>query len=580
MPEMCDQEWLAAISLVLARRTDPGLVGLVGLFESLPPHRRSDVVARVDALDHGIRLALRHDSFSVRSSAIALILKSGRLRFADELSHQLTHGCVKTRILCARALEQMVCTNMDDVSVGNTVDSRRVHRNLRDAIDHALETWSRHHRPEILRVLIRMGGTCDPSRWIEPGRSQSHLIRALGETFRQQLSEESGGFAWRSLTVPELRKEVMGTISRSTNEGFWKGLMKEAWLLSDPKVAAVCRQLHRIAWLEMNDGQTPPVDDASARHALRLLVVSGIPETEKHRLLSDWYRFGTRPWRYAVLWSCASIGADWVTDVFRRMADDSDEKLSRLARRLLRGTVSLNEVTRSSGESEVPRDFASLWMSFEGLSPERLRSVVANLEEDHRVIERLIRRKWASSEPRDRLRGLRLVQLLGWHTAFEEEIYRSMHDSCAFVKATSIIALGELQTPTARRLIMMSLNDADGRTQANAVEAASQFEDEDMIRLLEPKLESPVARVRANAVVALIRRQHRPAAETLSAMLHSELPSMRLSGLWAAEMIDARALADRIRQMAECDKDPKTRSRARDLMKKLSSSRSPEEAMS
>jgi HEAT repeats len=189
------------------------------------------------------------------------------------------------------------------------------------------------------------------------------------------------------------------------------------------------------------------------------------------------------------------------------------------------------------------------------------------------------------SNPDTRASALMLIRLMGVEHRFEIDLISitQSDSSDAVSRATAVMALGAIGSPSARYILEEALEDPDARIRANAAESIACSPDQ----LLELKAD-PHHRVRASAIRRVIRESDpshaaniRNAGHSLLEMLFDGRPMHRLAATWAAQRtltlasrelmgVTWKPLVNEIETLAATDQDVRVRSRASRCIHRLS----------
>lgn len=190
------------------------------------------------------------------------------------------------------------------------------------------------------------------------------------------------------------------------------------------------------------------------------------------------------------------------------------------------------------------------------------------------------------ANPATQCDALMLIRIMGVEHRFELDLIslvQSTHGD-ARARATAVMALGVLESQSARYILSEALNDEDHRIRSNAAESVQA----PIEQILELKSDSN-HRVRASAIRRVIRDcdttqapQLRMAGHALLEMLHDARPMHRLAATWAAHrgLTGASRIAmgstwkpliHEIESIASNDGDTRVRQRATRCIERVSS---------
>ncbi len=567
---------VAALDVLLQRRRDRGLLGLVAGFDRFDPGLQDLVLARIDHLYAAARLGITHENLATRLSAINLIRRSGDARLTYLLAEAVCQPCPKTRTTAGEALRGATARHLERLSGADAEQLQRLAEHdgyLARALHRAIEGWDLHFRIEVLSAAMWMAHRLENVLLAKADSPRSSFGRALLEQLSAPDDARLAGFAWRALRSPTLRSKVAKRLAAAKHPDFVRGLINEAWLLADPEIERACPRIRRWAWLEGGDRALLSLSPEQAVPTLRLIAASGLPADAKLSLYEQATASNHDHVRRAALWRIVGTRTESADKLLRSLAQRRRDPISTLARRELdhrkrrRDRLTNQEADAPDGDDVHP--FDALWQSYDDLDDAERQRGATDLAQTCPDFAARLRSKLASARAADRGRALGIMRTVGLAGQLDEQVYHLTSDPDPMVRSQAVAALAGLDGPTARRIARRALDDPDPRVQANAIQLLDQWPGDDKHGPLEPKLRSKHQRVRATAVAALLRMQAPEAAEALVEMLSDESAAHRISALWVVERLELASLLQRIEDLAESDADARVRQRARRLLRTL-----------
>lgn len=578
-----------ALEALLARGREAGLARLVGHFDELPGELKEVLAASGPSLSSAVRAAIGDERFESRRSAIELVQTGGDCRQAYLLADALCHDDRGTRELASSALaavtlahvQRLTPTSSAHLAAKAETDTDAHIKDaefLTSALQRALNAWDLHHRTEVLAAAMCLRDRMAPYLFQRSDEPRSKIARAISELLTDGHDPRLAPFALAALTRPGLRAAAVHATSTCTDPHYFAALLDAAWLLADPDVRRGCGFVKRLAYVEAGvesllqlPGQAGRPDhaaggDALVARAVRLIGASGLPADAKLAIYRGLFCGPSAAGRRAALWELLETDGAGADELLLCLIqwDDAFAPLARIALKKRRPDLDLSRdgASRSPSAGVVPDEFDGLWERFDSLTPEQRNSAVRRLRGDADRIDRLLRAKLASQRAQDRVRALRIIQVLGRGTGFADPIIRLAHDAEAVVRSAAVAALGVLDGASAVRVARQALGDADPRVRANAIEALDALDAPDRQRQIAPLLRADHQRVRANAIKSLLTLHVRDAAESLLDMLDHRERTHRASALWVIERLQLKTLLERIETLADIDDDPGVRRRA------------------
>jgi HEAT repeat protein len=585
-----------AVDTLIARARDRGLAELVGNFADFDDRLQELILARIEGLYAGARLAIADKRFEFRASAIELIRRSGHCKLVYLLADALRSASAdqQTRQRAAEALNEVTAEYLGRRAqrVADAAGASALERDgayLGRALRRAVECWELHFRSEVLLAAAWLGDRLEGALLAKAGSTRSQFARALIESVYGGYDPRDArlaGFALRALQSPELRTEMAKRLAACRHPDFVRRLMDDSWLLADPRIARGFQRVRQLAWLDPDDAWLLDLPPGRARGALRLIGASGLKPEEKAAACSSLLSAGAPALQEAAFWKLIEIETEAANSALRTLAQRGNGRLPVLARRELKrrgcpdaaAAATEGAGGESAGSPQV-RAFDELWRSIDQRDEEAQREAAAAYSRHNPDLLPRLDTKLASTEAGDRSKALRIARVLGLGEPLAERVYQLANDPDAVVRSSAAALLGDLGGATARRILGRLLDDPDPRVQANTIEAIDRLEIPERDKQFEAKLEARHHRVRATAVAALLKMQVHRAGEVLLDMLEDPSRSQRIAALWVVERLQLGSLLYRLDHLAQHDPDEQVQRRARRAYRSIGSWLTPPEAV-
>jgi hypothetical protein len=584
------------VEAILHRDRPAGLVGLVVWYHRLTDVLQDSIVAIADRLYGALRDACSYEAPQVRLNIVSIIAAARRWRLAYLLASLLRDGAPRVREAAALALRDMVEAFLDEAQTyvrraarerGREHDPLRRHDLLRHAEDRkhlaqavgaALESFDTHHHPPVVEAAIWMVDDLAARFWAVMEPSGSHARRAAQEVLPRTLTDRWVPFAYDAVARDSFRSMVLRRLTNDVQADSTGAWLAHAWRLADPSIRNGFRLVRHwpalLAALERLQAMRP---DDQVR-AVRILAHTGLSIATKIEQLEGVIRRAASPARRQAVWALCTMEGPESTSLLRTVAESGPPELAAIARREIKRRTGLTAARHEPGdidESFVPFELDLLWQSFDALDEDeqaaRAQDVLSRTED----LAALIELKLSSADATVRLHALRILMAAGQVRAAELAIYSLAHDPDTKVRSAAMMALSQLATPTAARLLHAALADEDDRVRANAVEALERDPAMTHDPEVHARLHDDDNRTRGNAAKALLKHGVREAAETICRMLRDDDPQDRASALWVVGEMHLAPLVKRVTEMADGDPDPDIRHRARDVLDALAAAAAP-----
>ncbi len=592
-PPDCHEPILHAL---LARRQEAGLVGIVANFHLLDDKLRAMILEDAASFFPFIKKCVKAPEERTRLNAVDFVGKSGSNRLAyvlDLALHDSRPGIRQRagetfRFLADRYFRQERVT-LDALAHGemHTSDKAAVEAYslarlaeersyLLSAFDGALTTYDIHQRPEVVEAATWFAPMINDRLWRAVSNTRSRCGHAVLTCVQSAKDPRIVPFLYEALNYRDLRAAVAHIMATRCDEHFVTELIRCSFLLADPRIRKGMLTIRNLAWLERGMRGLLNLPSSLFPRLVDFIMATGIPVEIKVGVFRELLLHGSPLAQRAAIWGLVDTEDENSTQMLRIVVQWDDAELAQVAiRELMRRhpedvpAMMAEQVENSSrsisdmaGRELSEYGFERYWGGFDAMDDDdRFRVGRGLLSTDPQVIPQL-RKRLTSSEPKDRLRVLQIINLLEIAPELKMEIYRIAHDSDTHVRSAVMTALGQLPGATSERLLLEALNDTDDRVQANGIEALERLRAINRLDQIRDRLNSDDNRVKANAVKALLSFQMREAMPILLEMLDNHAAAHRLSALWVIEVMKLMGLSAKVIRIARNDPDLKVRRRA------------------
>ncbi len=576
-------------SALLHRGSDDAMAYCIRAYHKLNPQLQQSLVDHCPGISGALRTVSRDNNVQFRENVVALASAANHPKLAYILSYMLHDEVPALRAKAAAAYKNMALSLLTrNQTTGNELprEGKSVPEELQPffaTLDNALDTFATHLRTEVVEAAMVFGPLLPENLWNKFTGDRSRVGRAAVEILQRDSNLNFAGFAFRSLTCPDLGKNVVRIIASSCNGDFIRRWLSFNWYRFDLQVRKnLARISKEFRWLA---GSLQPLLGTPPELQIKfvdVLMLTTIPARDKLEILSALLASRDPEVQEYVVTTLINSDLPDAAKLLVRAVTMEQTKIfsaraARMANRhLMRldpsASFTLAGESLAEGKDLVPgieQYFDQFWLVFERLDLGTCRAAIERLGRlDERFADH-VRGKLHSADPADRARAVALVRRGKLAQTFSEEVYALCRDIDAATRSSAISALADLPGPLTEQKIIEALDDEDPRVQANAIDVLDSFNPPDLPNILEAKLNSPDNRIRANAIKAILRPQYTLALRALSVMLDHPDPTFRRSALWAVMKTTPLFLGAKVSKLARSDPDPEVKSFACQAMESL-----------
>jgi len=586
----------AAVATLLRRGYPVGLVGLVGLFHRFDAPLQQQLIQHIDSLFSALRESIRARESQTRLNVIELIHRSGNFRCCYLLALALRDNSVGVRHQGAIALRHLVDAAYDkrwrmsdQLARSGELSGEQVRQKAAElktdveelkylvaGLLEAVQAFGVHLRMEVAEAVALLAPAMPDLFWKLLSQKPSTLAHATLEVLESSDEPRLAQFAYLALAVAGLRRQVARSIATRRSQAFMTELIRQAWLISDVHIRRGLASVKSLDWLAAGVEPLLELPDELYPSAVTFITACGLNPDSKVELFGDLLLLGSRAAQRAALWGLVDMPTARSDQLLRTVLAWSDLELSPIAlhelvrRRPKDLPISALDHTRRSlpvpltpdQRDAVKHDFQEYWDKFDQLDESTRISAGGELARALPELLERLRAYMVSARPSDRVRALKIVNLLALGSHLQLAVARLACDSDRIVRSAAMIALGQMGGPISERILHRGLRDEDKRVQANAIESLDRLAAADQAPQLRGKLDDGDNRVRANAVRALLKLKMPEAARALLSMIEDPNRMHRASAIWLIEQLDIIGLTARVIMLADEDPDPYIRRKA------------------
>lgn len=574
---------------LLERGRDAGLTQIPELFDQLNEQGQLRIIRHSGKLFRALRMSIRSPRVQSRSNTIRIIRQSGNMRLAYLAALGVHDGAPLVRIEAAETLLHLckehrriydeTCEGLRDAADGadgvssaivNTLQLMREERQfLTNAIMEAVQSFESHLRTEVVEAAMLQVETLEDSIFENGSNRRGKLTHAMLEVFTRGMEPRFAAFAYIAMRHKDLRGRVVTAISNCRDTAFFAAFIQQHWLARDPSVARSLQLVRSLAWLA--DGSNRVLDLPEVLFPLvpKWVLSLGLPAEVKVALIERFLMMDHPEANREAVWALVRLQSSTSTDALERILNCDEPHLRRIAQHELnhrrrradqerRGlaTDRPHEWSRLLAQSRLSEDFDDFWQHFERIDLALGRA--GGLHATRLVpgfVTQMRLRLSARSGP-DRARALRMISTLGLAELLRAEVFNLASDSDAEVRAAAMTTLGNIGDATSRRILERALSDEIPLVQVAGMRALDRMGAEGRGEAVVPLVQSEHALVRAAAATIMLRLRMPEAVVALIYMLNDSRPAHRTEALIVVEALHLYSLAPRVRELADCDRDP------------------------
>lgn len=458
---------------------------------------------------------------------------------------------------------------------------------IESAVARALDWGKSKHVPDLLRAALLL---CDhpQSKTLAILKTTRHGGQA---SMVRKLQQPPGADHVEAFLLGashgHLRTNFASAFAQISDASVLDVLLKRSHWLRDHQLHTCMHHVDRGVWWGEND-LPRDLQNRTPRDAMRIadyLVASGLHDTLQDARLSKLIDHAKDdPIARLHILRCASQrGRMTSSDLYKKMLDDPDEQLVRIAvREIIRRkpadyeNLLLQRMTRASDSVRRVISRAIGKAGFDGFWNRYDRMDRATRKQAGRAMLKLlsdaplrIGRQLTTGTIDNRVRAMQIVQDLGLASQFREQLTQLCDHVNARVRSKAVGLLIEVPHEATANILERVLSDSDGRVRANAIEVLEAKRSTEYVPMLTERARSSHNRERANAIKALHRMKVGVASEQLGIMLNDPRTEHRISALWTLRHIGLWMLIGEVGRLAKTDESLKVRRYAAAILKSI-----------
>ena len=614
-----DDEKPILLAALLKRKTVRGLMGVIGLYASLPEAMQKTVLANIRDLHPAIRESGRSEDHKQRMAAMRLIAlgRQGKLAYvlSDNMYSQ-DEDLAKSAVEAIVALARWVSTETrwlqrgdysfdekvpDAANPAAELDQTIVHRDamatyrelmaqrpeIESAVARAIDLSRGRNGPELLRASLLL---CD---W--PGSKTLAVLQtakhggqtAMVRRLQQPPASEHVDAFLLAASHGQLRTHFGTVFAHISEVPVLDALLRKSHWLKDSQLQLCMHQVTRGAWW----GESELLEDISRRDSEQSakigdwLVASGahdvVQDDRMERLRER--ASGSFTARLHLLRLASQRRKGTSVALIKGFLSDPDERLARLAARemirrrppefqnilLAPMATAKPSVRRVISRSLGHAGFEQFWDRFDQLDrATRSNAGRALLKILPDSAERLARRL-NTGPVEQRLKALQMAQDLGLVDSLRDSLAALTEHPNPKIRSKAVNVLADTADAGGEALLRRVLNDTDPRVRANAIAVLERTQKVQFIPMLAEKARAGQHRERANSIKALHGLKVDAAGDALMQMLNDPRPDHRVSALWALRQMGFWNLLTEVGKLAKQDNNLRVRRYALSVLKSV-----------
>jgi HEAT repeat protein len=592
-----EPEQQSVLEALIARGTNRGLGGVVGVYESLPPALQGMVLERIRAFHPALRECGLGTDVGRRIVAMQLIARGRQGRMAYVLSENLHHSdpTLSQPAMAALAeLAQWVAEQSLKLRHMEEEERAEVYQRLMEqrpeieqTVARAMDMHRGRHGQELLRAALLL---CDhpDSKTLAILRTTKHGGQsAMVRRLQQPPSADCVAAFLLGASHGALRTHFGIAFAHIEEAPVLDALLPYTHWLKNHQLRICMHQVTRGAWwsegelLHDLEGRTP----AAAAKMGQWIAASGLVDRMQDYRLGTLVRHAGEDVgaRLQLLRVGMSRPAGASVELIRSFLEDPDERLVRLAaRELIRRrppeyenmllqlmTGAPESVRRVIARALGQVGFEHFWQRFDRLDRRTRFSAGQAMMKLLPDAPQRLERKLAAPSAEVRIKAMQIVQELKLAPIMQPSLLALCQDPNARIRSKAVSALRELPALPSELLVERVLKDPDSRVRANAVEVLEDRPNMAFLPLLAQRARSAHNRERANAIKALHRIKVGVFAKQLGMMMADPRAEHRISALWVLKQVGWWQLLPEVGQMARNDENLRVRRYALGVLREV-----------
>ena len=579
-----DEDLAPLARLILDRTPSEATLELVRVFHRLDATLQAAVAEAAVQEAQPLREACRQVSAPAARNAVAIIARTRLDIYAYLLESLLHHGEGCTKQAAGRCLVRLAVAS----NRRNGSETENTATESTDGVIGVTERLLRRYDPSeesfVIAAALAVANRASPHRFAMLDDAGHPAVRPVGRRVMRPASKILRRALPSLARHAPLRNPVRQGVGWARDQGKLGDVIARSHLLMVQPAGEALRGCCPGDPVGMNPGRLPAT---AARGLPRWLAALDSDPSDQTRALAALRDHPDPMARLAAVRHLVTLAGnsrdDPAWETVLSFCRDPNEAIARVAfAALCRGRCTqlprwlpgllrdAPEVVRSRAASLMAREgFDRLWTAWPVLSAERQQSAGRAMLKIDTSFHLALQRYLASSQRRDVLRGLSMIDVL-YQTCFFTDCLVVLADSPDHhIASRAVTVLATSQEPNALQALDRALDHTNSRVRANAVESLVAGRIAHHAKKLSVMAWKEENRPQANAVRALLHHDPDGGRDALLSMLRDIRPPHRSSALWVIGAEGMTEMSSRVAEISISDAAADVRRRASGVVENL-----------
>lgn len=298
--------------VLFSRNNIAAWASLIAHYDRLDAARRRQLQQNDSLWRSGIAGAFKF-SGSARLAALSALIERPSIKLAYLIPHALRDSTGRCRDAAVQAFRRIAETVwLDTNQPPDAAASREAaadRTQFLQTLQGLLRTFDRHHRVEVIEICLWFADELGGTLWETLENPRSRLSRVVQEHLERWNGPQLLRFLLTALTRQNWRLPALRMLRNLEGPEVGVALLRCAALLENPEIGRAIANIRKESWYACFDTTLDRVPVSLRPIAPWLLVRSGLEDSAKLRLLSEWANGRDERVGRSAVYALASIGS-------------------------------------------------------------------------------------------------------------------------------------------------------------------------------------------------------------------------------------------------------------------------------